>query len=143
MRLFSWIKSLRTKKETIADNMESIPILRTETPEKIIETRIKPIKIPTIVDISGRLGEISRHLMELRDETVTKYWFKSEYEDTGSEVINRLVNIEKSLSTIHHTLTKISTGLSNFTKGITKIEKTLLSRKQAEYLGEILPESEG
>jgi len=121
MGFTTWLKSLRTKKETI-NNIEYLPIFRSESPEKIVETRIKPIKIPTIVDIGDRLGTISRNISELRGEIISKSWFKTEYEDVGNQVICRLINIEDSLNTLHSVLDQITKDLSNFTKKVTKPE---------------------
>ncbi len=122
MGLISWFKSLRSNKENNSDNIQSIPILRTETPEKIIETRIKPIKIPTIMDLGQHLALISQHLSDLKDQAVTKTWFTSEYEDTGEQIILRLSKIEESLSIVHNYLTQISKNLSDFTKETTPIK---------------------
>jgi len=142
MGLISWFKSLRSKKETNSGNIQSIPILRTETPEKIIETRIKPIKIPTIMDLGQHLGLISRHLSDLKDQSVTKTWFTSEYEDTGEQIILRLSKIEKSLSIVHNSLTQISKNLSDFTKGTAhvKLSKGLPHRpsKTSDQILELL-----
>ena len=58
MGILSW---LRQKKETEpkqkSQKLEdvSIPIFRTEDDKRILETRIKPVQIPTILDI----GQIS------------------------------------------------------------------------------------
>ncbi len=129
MGLISWLKSRRAEKEKTINTIESFPISRTETPDKIIETRIRPVKIPTIVDIGERLGMVSNNLMELKDEIVTKSWFRSEYQDTGSEVISRLVNIENELKNINNYLIQMNNGLSNFTDSFTKVKLSKPSDK--------------
>jgi len=122
MKIVSWVKSIFQSKRLNTISMEPIPILRTETPTKVIETRIKPIKIPTIVDVGGKLGIISKEIMELKNDIVTKSWFKTEYEDTGSEVIDRLIQIEDSLTLLKNNILQFNNNLSKFTKTIDKIE---------------------
>lgn len=122
MKVVSWVKSIFQSKRLNTTSMESIPVLRTETPTKIIETRIKPIKIPTIVDVGGKLGVISREIIELKNDIVTKSWFKTEYEDTGSEVIGRLMRIEDALILLKNNILQFNDNLSKFTKTIDKIE---------------------
>jgi Fic family protein len=134
MGIYSWVKTLfRTKTETLNGTAPSISILRTETPERVIETRIKPIKIPTIVDVGERLGLINKHLIELKNEMATRSWFKSEYEDTGTEVLDRLEVIENTLNTLQTSLNQITKGLSNFTKGITKIDLSKTIRPKDNF----------
>jgi len=118
MGVGSWLKSMfKTEKEQINDtSIEPIPILRVETPEKIVETKIKPVKIPTIMDIGQRLGLIFHDITDLKREMVSKSWFKTEYEDSSPEIIDKLEKIESKLSVIQESLVK-STALS---KEITK-----------------------
>ena len=118
MGVGSWLKSMfKTEKRQINDtSIEPIPILRMETPEKIVETKIKPVKIPTIMDIGERLGLISHDLTDLKREMVSKSWFKTEYEDSSPEIIDKLEKIESKLSVIQESLVKPTV----LTKAITK-----------------------
>jgi len=117
MKLFSRFKSMfKSEKKLDTATIESIPVFKTETPTKIIETRIKPVKIPTIVDVGEKLGFISREIIELKNEIVTKSWFRSEYEDTGDEVINRLLRIENALVLLQKNIKQLNEDLSKFTK---------------------------
>jgi len=122
MEIVSWVKSIFKSKRSNVTSMEPITILKRETPTKIIETQIKPIKIPTIVDVGGKLGTISKEIMELKNDIVTKSWFKTEYEDTGSEVIDRLTRIEDTLGLLKNNILQFDDNLSKFTKTIDKIE---------------------
>lgn len=135
MSISTWFKSVfgSKKKQPIVKNMEPIPILRTETPEKIIETKIKPVKIPTIMDIGERLALIYRDLTHLKNEMVSKSWFKSEYKDTGSVIIERLSSIESKLNILINTL-------SNFTKQTTKIDYPQIKLSISDRLLEIIAE---
>jgi len=127
MSIKSWFKSAfgSKKKQRTLTAVEPIPILRTETPDKIIETKIRPVKIPTIMDIGERLAFISRDLSHLKDEMVSRSWFKSEYEDTGTEIIEKLSTIESKLNILINTL-------SNFTKQITKTDFTKIDYPQTK-----------
>jgi len=86
MGILSW---LRQKKETEpkqkSQKLEdfSIPIFRTEDDKRILETRIKPVKIPTIVDIGEKLGLILKQLEEIKTEMVSKSWLNTQYDDTS------------------------------------------------------------
>ncbi len=122
MKIASWIKSIFQSKKSKITSIEPVSILKTETPTKIIETRIKPIKIPTIVDVGEKLGFIFKEIMELKNDIVTRSWFKSEYENTGSEVIDRLIRIEDALILLKNNILQFNNDLSKFTKIIEKIE---------------------
>jgi len=117
MSIGSWFKSIFASKKEQPNGIliESIPILRKETPDKIIETEIRPIRIPTIMDIGERLAHISRDLSHLKNEMISKSWFKLEYEDTGSESIEKLSSIESKLNILINTL-------SDFTKQFSKTD---------------------
>ena len=125
MGVSTWFKSIfgSKKNQHRVKTMEPIPILRTETPEKIIETKIKPVKIPTIMDIGERLALIYRDLGHLKNEMVSRSWFKSEYEDTGTAIIEKLSTIESKLNILIN-------SLSNFTKQITKTDLTKIDYSQ-------------
>lgn len=129
MGLRSWVRYvLGGGREPVnGDVIETISVLKTETPEKIIETKIKPVKIPTIVDIGERLGLILRDISDLKFDMVTKSWFKSEYENIGDEVIKRLEDIRSNLNSFHDSLNQLnritkelSNNLSNRTKMLSK-----------------------
>jgi len=122
MSVSSWFKSIFAvkKEKPNGATVEPIPILRTETPEKIIETKIQPVRVPTIMDVGERLALISRDLTNLQNEMVSKSWFKYEYEDTGTEIINKLSTIESKLNILINTL-------SNFSDQINKIDLTKIS----------------
>jgi len=117
MSISSWLKSifLTEKEKPTTTTMEPISILRTETPDKIIETKIRPVRVPTIMDIGERLALISRDLTHLRDEMISKSWFQTEYKGTDSEINEKLSMIESKLNILIN-------SLSNFTKEITKTD---------------------
>ena len=110
MSLGSWLRD-KFKKES---SLETLQISKIETPEKIVETKITPVKVPTIVDVGGKLALISRDLMELKQEMVSKSWFKSEYEDAGYAILERLEKIESNIESLNNLLN----DLSNVTKAI-------------------------
>jgi len=116
MRLISWFKSLYEKDKSINTNFESISVFKTESPGKIIETKIRPVKIPTIVDIVDRLSSIFYELNSLKNDMVSKSWFQVQYEDSTVDVLNRLDSIERALN-------NINLKLSNFTKSISDFKK--------------------
>jgi hypothetical protein len=116
MGFTSWVKSIFSSKEKEIENEDSFPISKIETPSKVIETRLKPIKIPTIVDIGERLGLISREIGDLRDDMVTKTWFKLEYEDSSPEIVNKLNHLEEALSLLKNDILRLNKNLSKFTK---------------------------
>lgn len=125
MGLRYWLKSIFKAKEQKDTFIDSVPIFKSETPTKIVETRIKPIKIPTIVDVGERLGLISKEILEMKNDLVTKTWFMGEYEDAGSEVIDKLENIEEKLNLLTQNISQLTHDLSNFTKKINKSEITV------------------
>jgi DNA-binding transcriptional ArsR family regulator len=140
MGIGSWIKS-KFKKEL----PQALEVSKIETPEKIIETKIKPVRFPTILDIGERLAIISRDLSDLKQEMVSKSWFKSEYEDAGSLVLERLKIMETKLDSLNILLKELSNRLSNLTereKAITyerifdlkeKIIEIIVNSKKVRY----------
>jgi len=116
MGVTSWVKSFFQTEETNEEPIVSIPISKTETSNKIIETRIRPVKIPTIMDIGERLGIIYRELVEIKNDMVSRSWFKLEYEDSGLEIIDKMNRLEESMSLLKDNVTKLNNNLSKITK---------------------------
>jgi DNA-binding transcriptional ArsR family regulator len=110
MGLSSWLRN-KFKREVPPSTLQ---ISKIETPEKIIETKITPVRVPTVVDIGGRLALISRDLFELKQEMVSKSWFKTEYDDASSAILERLEKIDLKIESLNSLLKE----LSNVTKGI-------------------------
>jgi hypothetical protein len=100
--------------------IEPIPIYRVETPDKIIETKIQPVKMPTVFDISERLANLSHDISALKNEMVTTSWFKNEFQDTTPVMISKLNEITDDLRSLNTAFTNfantLSLKLSNFTK---------------------------
>ena len=109
MGFLSWLKQ---KKEKEPQNFQdiSIPVYRRETEDKILETRIRPVKIPTIVDLGEKLGLILRELQEIKTNMASKDWLRSEYNDT-SEINNKLDTILQNFNNLNF-LTQDLRGLS-------------------------------
>jgi hypothetical protein len=123
MNVGSWLRTLFKSEKKERLQMKPISIFKIETPEKIVETKIQPVKIPTIVDIGERLGRICRDLSILKKEMVSKSWFKSEYEDTGELVVKKLDKVNIKLDTLIESFSRFNNEfktllkkLSNFTK---------------------------
>ncbi|MDI6825919.1 MAG: winged helix-turn-helix domain-containing protein [Candidatus Aenigmarchaeota archaeon] len=114
MGIGSWLKN-KFKKET---SLKMLQISRIETPERIVETKIRPVRIPTILDIGERLALLSRDLSDLKQEMVSKSWFRSEYEDIGSAVIEKLEKLESKVESLNNLLKNLSNQLSNLSGGI-------------------------
>jgi DNA-binding transcriptional ArsR family regulator len=110
MGLSSWLRD-KFKKET---PLQTLQISKIETPEKIVETKITPIRVPTVVYIGGRLALISRDLSELKQEMVSKSWFRTEYEDAGTGILEKLKEIDSKIESLNSLLKE----LSNVTKCI-------------------------
>jgi DNA-binding transcriptional ArsR family regulator len=137
MGLTSFLKSIFTDEKTNGkdDFTESISVLKAETPTKIFETRIKPVRVPNIVDVGERLGLIQRDVNEIKNEMVSKMWFEAEYEDKGDEITNKLENINSQINSLEqkiaelNDLTKLlSNNLSN-NISTQKQENTLIETK--------------
>lgn len=77
-----------------------MPIYRRETEDKIMETRIRPVKIPTIVDLGEKLGLILKEIQEIKTAMVSKDWLRSEYNDT-SEITNKLDTILQNFNNLN------------------------------------------
>jgi hypothetical protein len=123
MGVGSWLKNIIVGKKEIFEKSETsdISLSRLETPEKILETRLRPIKIPTEVEIGERLGFILRDLSDLKQEMITKSWLKTEYEDASPQIIDKLGKIESKFEELNVLLNNLSNILSNF-KGYVKPE---------------------
>jgi len=142
MGLGSFLKSMFIEEKTNGkyDFTEPISVLKTETPTKIFETRIKPVKVPNIVDVGERLGLINRDVSEIKNEMVSKTWFKSEYEDKDEEMTDKLENISSKISILEekiaelNDLTKLlSNNLSN-NLAILPREKSLIESKISDKI---------
>ena len=133
-KLKSIFKSEKERRE--ARKIESdIPIYRKETPEKILETKIRPIRVPTILDIGERLGIISSDLADIRQSMVTKLWLRTEY-DEGKEIINKLETIDQKLDNLQNFIIKSTRDLFHTIK---KKPKELTNSKEETQL---LPHTE-
>jgi Fic family protein len=142
MSVGSWFKALFKGEKKERPQIKPIPVFKIETPEKIVETKIQPVKIPTIVDIGERLGRICRDLSILKEEMVSKSWFKFEYEDTGELVLNKLDKVNtkmdmliESFSGFNNEFKTLLKKLSNFTKNTVKPElsKVILNTPDQVY----------
>lgn len=142
MGLGSFLKSMFIEEKTNGkyDFTEPISVLKVETPTKIFETRIKPVKVPNIVDVGERLGLIHRDVSEIKNEMVSKTWFKSEYEDKDEEMTDKLENISSKISILEekfaelNDLTKLlSNNLSN-NLAIQPREKSLIESKISDKI---------
>jgi len=107
MGIQTWLNKV-LKRET--GQIDQIPIYRLETPDKIVETKIQPVKIPTIFDVSERLANLSRS------------WFKTEFEDISPSLDEKLDEINNNLRSLQEGISNftnlLSSRLSNFTKDI-------------------------
>ncbi len=105
-----------------SDQITPIPVYRLETPDKILETKIQPVKIPTTFDISERLVHLSRDISELKNEMVSRSWFKTEFEDVSPSLVDKLNEITDELKLLHNNFTNfsklLSSRLSNFSKDV-------------------------
>jgi predicted DNA-binding transcriptional regulator len=112
----SWLSNLLVKKKEFSTKSEGfeIPLTRTETSEKILETKIRPVRLPSTIEIGERLGFILRDLSDLKQEMVSKSWFKTEYEETSPEIIEKLGRIESKLEELNDLIKNLSNILSNF-----------------------------
>ena len=99
MGIFSWLKHNKKKESRNFDDI-SIPIYRKETENKILETKIRPVKIPTIVDLGQKLGIILKELQEIKENMVSKDWLRSEYNDT-SEITTKLDSILQNINNLN------------------------------------------
>lgn len=131
MGLTSWLKS-KFRKEI--PQAETLQISKIETPEKIVETQIRPVRVPTILDIGERLAHISRDLLDLKQEMVSKNWFMSEYEDAGTKIFEKLESLESKIGSLNILLNNLSNQFSN----LTAVTKPDLS-KELPYKGPINP----
>lgn len=115
MGLGSWLSNLLVKKKEIYEKSEvsEIPLNRLETSDKILETRLRPVKLPSTIEIGERLGFILRDLSNLKEEMISKSWFKTEYEDTSPLIIDKLSKVESKFDELNSLLNNLSNILSN------------------------------
>ena len=135
MRFGSWLSNLLVKKKEVTEKSETsvtsdLSFSRLETPEKIIETRVKPVRIPTTVEIGERLGFILRDLSNLKEEMISKSWLKNEYEDTSPLIIDKLSKVESRLEELNGLLNNLSNMLSNLkVYGKQELSKTITTKQ--------------
>jgi len=130
MGVRSWLGNLLGREPT---PISPLSVYKLETPDKIIETKIQPVKLPTVVDIGERLGTLVRDVSYLKNEMVTKSWFRRDFEDMTPQIINLLNEINENLRVL----------LSNFTKNqispkIDDIEHFDQPLKTSEFLLKII-----
>ena len=130
-----WLSNLLVKKKEVTEKSETsvtsdLSFSRLETPEKIIETRVKPVRIPTTVEIGERLGFILRDLSNLKEEMISKSWLKNEYEDTSPLIIDKLSKVESRLEELNGLLNNLSNVLSNLkVYGKPELSKTITTKQ--------------
>ncbi|MCX6821480.1 MAG: winged helix-turn-helix domain-containing protein [Candidatus Aenigmarchaeota archaeon] len=132
MGLGSWLSNLLVKKKEISEKSEfsEIPLNRLETSDKILETRIRPVKLPSTIEIGERLGFILRDLSNLKEEMISKSWFKAEYEDASPEIIEKLGKVESRLEQLNGLLNNLSNVLSNLqVYGKPELSKTITTEQ--------------
>lgn len=109
-----------------------IPVYRVETPDKIVETKIQPVKIPSIFDVSERLANLSHDISALKNEMVSKSWFNNEFQDVSPSItdkLNEISNLIRSLQTsINDFTNSLSMRLSNFSKDTSPARLTDIAR---------------
>lgn len=128
MGIISRIKTMFTSEKYIDTEFNEISVLKTETPEKIVETRIKPVKIPTILDLGEKLSSISNNLSSLRQEIITKSWF-SQYEEASHEILNHLDNLTKTLSDIENLLINTNNLTKNLSDSLSVHQSLTFNKK--------------
>jgi len=133
MGIGSWLKSVLSKEEQ-SDKLggftdQSLSVFRRESPQKVLETRIRPVKVPNLIDIGERLGTITKDVYAIKQKMVTKLWIQDAYDD--SSIVDRLDTINESIS-------QLENRLSNFTK---PLSKKLSDPKKFEIEGSSIAES--
>lgn len=117
-------------KET--NQIAPISVYRVETPDKIVETKIQPVKIPNIFDVSERLANLAHDISALKNDMVSRSWFKDEFQDISPSITDKLNEISailRSLQTTINNFTNLfSSKLSNFTKDGTSTQFSDLNR---------------
>ena len=113
MGIRTWLTKVLKKED---HQIQSIPVYKLETPDKIVETKIQPVKIPTIFDVGERLSNLSHDITLLKNEMLTRSWFDKEFEDTSPAILEKLNEINDRLSSLHNNFNNFTSRLSNFTK---------------------------
>lgn len=126
MGVRSWLDKI-LKKDSI--NFAPISVYKLETPDKIIETKIQPIKLPSIVDVGERLALLVRDVSLIKNEMASKTWFTQEFEDTTPKIINLLNEINENLLKLLSKFTK-----NKITNTLGDIEHFGGSLKTSEYI---------
>lgn len=85
MGIRSWLGKLLT---TETHDINPISVYKLETPDKIIETKIQPVRVPSIVDVGERLALILRDIAHIKDEMISKAWFNQEFEDATPKIMD-------------------------------------------------------
>jgi len=114
MGVRTWLGRLLKNGDT--QTISPLSVYKLETPDKIIETKIQPVKLPTVVDIGERLGLLIRDMSHLKKEVVTKSWFEHEFEDATPRIIGLLNEMNENLRIL----------LSKFTKNNFNIQDTVI-----------------
>jgi len=109
-----------------------IPVYRVETPDKIVETKIQPVRIPTIFDVGERLANLSHDISVLKNEMVSRSWFKNEFQDISPSITDKLNEIGNDISSLKDTFNNFTnllpSKLSNFTKDTSSIQFADINR---------------
>jgi len=138
MGVRSWLGRL-LKDDT--DTIGPLSVYRLETPQKVIETKIHPVKLPTVVDIGGRLALLLRDVSYLKKEMASKTWFMDEFQDQTPAIINLLNKINENLRILLSKFTKNTipsqpTDIEHFSGPFNTSEfllKIIKSQKKARY----------
>ena len=103
MNVRSWLVNL-LKKDTYS--ISPLSVYKLETPDKIIETKIQPVRLPTVVDVGERLALLVRDISYLKKEMASKTWFMNEFEDVTPRIIDLLNEINENSRTLLSKFTK-------------------------------------
>jgi len=128
MGLRNFLKSLLGKKE-----VTTLEVSRIETPEKIIETKIRPVKFPSILELGEKLGAISHEIREIREEMMTKTWFTTQYEDVSDVILEKLDKMKEDLEYIKNYLTSLNQITKNLSKNLSYFSPTISKKEVVPF----------
>lgn len=133
MNILEKLKNTLKKKDTTVYE-------KPQDTQKTIETNIRPVKIPTLLDLGGKLQMIFNDVEHIKQEMVSKAWFRAEY-DEGEEIIKKLEVIEQKLNDLQKItpqLNDLSNKLSYLPKEhritINRIKETEISNQAKKLL---------